>query len=153
MIFDIIHIAILCIVIGVASIPVSFTVNSSPLVVWVGNALGSLVSAAVVIYIGNRITDEKFKKKVSKHRPGRKVVNAFDQGQSNKSVVKARGFIDKHGLKIFSLLCPIFPGVLLSTVAVYILDLDKHIYKRWMFAGVFFVSGAYVLGYWWAFVK
>jgi hypothetical protein len=50
-------------------------------------------------------------------------------------------------------LCPIFPGVLLSTVTVYLLDLDKTTYKRWMFSGVIFVSGAYVMGYWWIFVR
>ena len=37
----IIKIAVLCILIGAASIPVSFTVNSSPVIVWLGNALGS----------------------------------------------------------------------------------------------------------------
>lgn len=152
-ILQIIHIAILCVICGVASIPLSFNVNSSPWVVWLGNALGSLFSAVMVIYIGNRITNQRFKDKVSKRRAGRKVVKAFDEGQESKSVVKAGSFINKRGLKLFSLLCPIFPGVLVSTVAVFILNLDQKIYKRWMFAGVIFVSGAYVFGYWWIFVK
>jgi hypothetical protein len=150
---SIIRIALLCIVIGGASIPISFTINSSPWVVWFGNALGSLISALVVIYIGDRITNQRFRDKMSKHRVSKKVVTVFEEGDDNKKVVKARVLIDKHGLRLFGLLCPIFPGVLFSTVAVYILDLDKKIYKRWMLTGVFFVSGAYVWGYWFTFVR
>lgn len=150
---NIIHIAILCIVLGSASIPISFTINSSPLIVWLGNGLGSLISAFVVIYIGDHITNSRFRNKMRQHRVSKKVVTVFDEGNSNKHVAKAGGLINKHGLKVFSFLCPIFPGVLFSTVAVYLLDLDKKVYKRWMFAGVFFVSGAYVLAYWFTFVK
>lgn len=153
LLLDILQIAFLCVIIGGASIPVSFTINSSPWVVWVGNALGSLISAAVVLYIGNRVTDNKFKKKISKRRIGKKVVYSFDEGQDNKRVVKAGSFINKHGLRLFSLVCPVFPGVLISTTAVYILGLDRKIYKHWMFTGVIFVSGGYVFGYWLAFVK
>ncbi len=153
MLGSILKIAILCVVLGGASIPLSFQIHSSPVVVWIGNALGSLISAIVVVYLSERITSSKFKKKISKRRMGRKVVTVFDEGEDNQKVVKARFFIDKHGLRIFSFLCPIFPGVLLSTAAVYILDLDKQIYKKWMFGGIFFASAAYVFGYWWLFVK
>ena len=80
--FDgIFKIALLCIVIGGASIPVSFTVNPNPFVVWFGNALGSLISAAVVIYVGERITSESFKHRISKRHFGRKIVKAFDEGK------------------------------------------------------------------------
>ncbi len=150
---QILKIAFLCITIGSASIPVSFTINTNPFVVWSGNALGSLISAIVVIVIGERITNQRFKDRVSKRRVGKKIVTTFDQGQDNKNVAKASGFINKHGIRVFGLFCPIFPGVLVSTAAVYVLGLDKHIYKRWMLTGVFFVSGAYVFGYWWIFVK
>ncbi len=153
MVRDILKIALLSVVIGGVSIPPSFGINNSPVVVWLGNAIGSLFSAAIVIYIGNRITDEKFKKRVSKRRLGKKVVDVFDEGRSNEAVVKAGKAISKHGLVVFSLLCPIFPGVLISTAAVYLLDLDRKIYRRWMFTGVVFVSGIYVFGYWWLFVK
>lgn len=149
----IIKIALLCIVIGSASIPISFTINSSPVVVWLGNGLGSLVSALVVIFIGERITSKRFKDKISKRRIGKKVVTTFDEGQDNKKVQKARGFIDKHGLRFFAFFCPIFPGALISTTTVYLFDLDRKIYKRWLSAGIFFVSGAYVFGYWWVFIK
>lgn len=149
----ILKIAFLCITIGAASIPVSFTINANPFIVWTGNALGSLASAAFVIYIGNRITSDSFKDKMGKRRVGKKVVTVFEEGDDNKKVLKARVMIDKHGLRIFSFLCPIFPGVLVSTVAVYILDLDRRIYKRWMFAGVFLASGAYVFGYWLTFIR
>lgn len=150
---QVIQIAILCIVFGGASIPISFTVSTSPWVVWMGNALGSLLSALFVIYIGNKITDKKSEEKLSKKRFTRKVVTVFEEGSDNKKVQKARILINKHGLRIFSLLCPIFPGVLISTVAVYVLDLDKKTYKRWMSAGVVFVSGFYVFSYWLAFVR
>lgn len=151
---NILQIAVLCIAIGGASIPVSFTINSNPFVVWFGNALGSLISAAVVIYIGNRITDKKFDEKVSKRRLGKKVVTVLTQDQSeNKKVKRAQFIIDKHGLRIFALVCPIFPGVLLSTAAVYLLGLDKKLYVKWMLAGVVFVSGFYVFSYWLAFVR
>ncbi len=150
---DIIKIAVLCILLGGASIPFSFNVNSSPYIVWLGNALGSLVSAIVVIYIGNRITSNEFKEKASKRRVGKKVVNAFEEGDSNKAVVKAGEFINKHGLRFFSFVCPIFPGVLLSTVAVYALDLNKKIYIRWMLTGVVIASGFYVFSYWKVFIK
>lgn len=150
---QIIQIALLCIVIGGASIPIAFTISDNPWVVWVGNALGSLISARVVIYIGNRIESKKFRKKASKFRIGKKVVEVFDQGDDNTKVIKAQSLINKHGLKLFGLICPIFPGVLISTAAVYILDLDKKTFKRWMFAGVVFVSWGYVFAYYWATVK
>lgn len=150
---NIIQIAFLCIVIGGASIPISFTITRNPWIVWLGNSLGSLLSAAVVIFIAERITNKKFKAKMSKHRYGRKVVTVFDEGHNNKKVAKASIMIDKHGLRIFGLLCPFFPGVLVSTVAVYLLQLDTKTYRRWMFIGVFFVGGVYVFGYWWAFIR
>ena len=153
MLKDIIHIAILCIVFGSASIPLSFTVNSSPIIVWLGNALGSLLSALVVIYIGDHITNRHFKQRVGKNRVGKKVVTVFDEGDSNKHVLKARILINKHGLRLFSFLSPIFPGVLIATATVYLLDLNKQMYKRWMLAGVFFASGAYVFAYWFTFVR
>jgi formate/nitrite transporter FocA (FNT family) len=153
MLLDILIIAGYCIVLGGASIPLCFGVNSSPIVVWIGNALGSLISAMVVIYIGNRITNKKFENKISKHYMGKKVVTVFEEGDDNKKVKKATIFINKHGLRIFSFITPIFPGVLISTVAVFILDLDMKIYKRWMFTGIFFASGIYVFGYWLVFVK
>lgn len=151
--FGIIKIAILCIVAGAASIPISFNVNSNPIIVWVGNALGSLISALVVIFIANRITDRKFKKKANKHHFTNKVVTVFEEGEDNKKVLKVRIFVNKHGLRVFSFICPVFPGVLISTVAVYLFDLDKRIYKKWMITGVIFASGAYVFIYWWTFVK
>ncbi len=150
MFFNIIQIALLCIFIGGASIPIAFTINSNPFVVWAGNALGSVLSAVVVIYIGNRITDDKFKKKVSKWRMGRKIVTTYDESGNNVKVGKVRVSINKHGLRLFSLLCPIFPGVLLSTIAIYALDLNRKLYVRWMLLGVFLVSGAYVFAYWFA---
>ena len=153
MLRSILKIAILCVVLGGASIPLSFQISSSPIIVWIGNALGSLFSAIIVIYISDKLDSRRFKTRISKHRMGKKVVTVFDEGEDNKQVVRARFFIDRHGLRIFSFLCPIFPGVLLSTAAVYILGLDKHIYKKWMFAGIFFASAAYVGGYWWIFVK
>ncbi len=153
MLVDIIKIGILCIFIGGASIPVSFQINSSPVIVWAGNALGSLLSAIVVVYIGDRITNERFKKKVGKHRVGKKIITIFDEGDSNMRVEKAKQSINKRGLKTFSLICPIFPGVAVSTVAVYLLKLDTKTYKKWMFGGVCFVSGLYVFGYWWLFVR
>jgi hypothetical protein len=149
----ILRIAFLCIVIGSASIPVSFTINANPVIVWLGNALGSLISALFVVFVGERLTSQKFKNRISKRRWGKKITKTFDEGDSNKKVIKARVFINKHGLKFFSFLCPIFPGVLIATATVYLLNLDKKTYKHWMFAGIFFASGAYVFGYWWIFVK
>lgn len=153
MIIDILIIAVYCIVLGGASIPICFEINSNPIIVWVGNALGSLLSAMVVIYVGNRITNKRFEKKISKKPMGKKIVTVFEEGDDNKKVKKATIFINKHGLRFFSFITPIFPGVLISTVAVYILDLDMHTYKRWMFSGIFFASGLYVFGYWFVFVR
>jgi len=151
--FEILKIAFLCITVGVASIPLSFTITSSPTEVWLGNMLGSVISAIVVITIGDHITNRKFKNRVSKRPIGKKVVTIFESTDDNKKVRKARIFIDNHGLRIFAFLCPIFPGVLLSTAAVYWLDLNKQIFKRWMLAGVVVASGIYVYGYWWFFVR
>jgi len=153
MIRNILAIAFLCITIGAASIPVSFGINSNPVIVWLGNALGSLISAIVVIYIGTRITDKKIKDKISKHRAGKKIVKTFDEGQDNKGVMKARDNINKRGLKLFSIITPVFPGVLISTVTVFVLGLDLEVYKKWMYVGIFLVSGAYVFGFWLLFVK
>ncbi len=150
---QIIHIAVLCIIFGGASIPISFTVSTNPAIVWVGNALGSLISALVVFYVGNKMTNKKEEKKLGKKRFTKKIVTVFEEGDDNKKVQKARVIIDKHGLRLFSLVCPIFPGVLISTVAVFALDLDRKTYRRWMSAGVVLVSGFYVFSYWLAFVK
>jgi hypothetical protein len=153
MLSDIIQIAFLCIIMGCVSIPVSFTINSSPGVVWLGNALGSVLSALFVILVSERITGDRFKGRLSHTRAGQKIVKLFDEGSQNHEMVKARSFINKQGLRIFSLLSPIFPGVFISTVTVYLLGLDTKTYRRWMLAGVFFVSGAYVYGYWRVFVR
>ncbi len=153
MFINIITIAFLCIVIGAASIPVSFTVDSSPVVVWVGNALGSLISALVVIFIAEHLTSEKFKERIRKRRIGNKVVTVFDEGQDNEKVKKVNGIVNKHGLRLFSLFCPIFPGALIGTAAVYMLGLNTKVYRFWLGIGIFLVSGAYVFGYWLIFVK
>jgi hypothetical protein len=153
MLANIVEIAIWCIVLGGASIPVSFTVTSSPIIVWVGNALGSLLSALFVIYIGDRITNKQEEERLAKKRFTKKIVTVFEEGDNNKKVQKVRILINKHGLKLFSLVCPIFPGVLVSTVAVYVLNLDKKIYKKWMSVGVVLVSGFYVFSYWFVFVR
>lgn len=145
---NLIKIALLCIVLGGASIPFAFQVSPSPVIVWLGNSLGSLISAFVVIYIAERISNETFKKRVQRFRIGNKVVTVMDSGESNTKVVKARGFINKHGLKFFALVCPIFPGALISTITVYTLELDKRTYKLWLIPGIFLVSGIYVFGYW-----
>lgn len=150
---DILKIAVYCIVLGGASIPLSFHVNSSPAVVWSGNALGSLISAVFVIFVMRRIVSDAFRSKVSRVRIGKKIVTIYDAGSDSKNVKKAQVIINKHGLRLFSLVCPVFPGVLVSTIAVYLLELDTKIYKRWMFAGVVLVSGGYVYGYWWLFVR
>lgn len=146
-------IAFLCVTIGAASIPISFSINANPVVVWLGNSLGSLFSAWVVIYIADHLTNKHTEEKLSRRRIGKKVITVFEEGSDNKKVLKVRLFINNHGLRIFSFLCPLFPGVLISTAAVYIFDLDRHLFKRWMVAGVVFASGAYVLGYWWVFVR
>jgi hypothetical protein len=151
--YGIIRIAFLCIVIGSASIPMSFGINSNPFIVWLGNSLGSLLSALFVIYIGEHLTSKKFEERAKKRRIGNKVITVFEEGSDNKKVLKVKFFVNRHGLRIFSFLCPIFPGVLIATSAVYIFDLDKKLYKKWMIAGVIFASGAYVFGYWWVFVK
>lgn len=150
---DILKIALLCIVFGGASIPASFTINSSPIVVWLGNALGSLISALIVIFIGEHITNKKFTDRMNKLRMGKKIITVYSEGKDNQKIKRTRIIINKHGLRIFSFLCPIFPGVLISTAAVYILDLDKQLYKKWMLAGVFFASGIYVFGYWFIFAR
>lgn len=150
---SIVKIAVLCIVIGGASIPVSFTISSSPTVVWAGNSLGSALSAIFVIVVAERITHDKFRAKVQKFRIGNKVVKVMDGGSENKQTAKARGFINKHGLRLFALVCPIFPGVLVSTATVYALGLDKRTFKIWLIPGVVLVSGFYVFSYWLAFVK
>ena len=153
LLLDIIWIALLCIFIGGASIPIAFTVNSDPAVVWVGNALGSLISALIVIKIANKLSNKDDDSKLKKRRYTRKIVTVFEEGDDSKHVRKASIMINKHGLRIFSLICPIFPGVLISTAAVYALNLDKKLYLKWMSAGVVLVSGFYVFSYWVAFVK
>jgi hypothetical protein len=147
------RIALLCLIGGVASIPLSFNINSSPIIVWLGNALGSLVSLVVVIYFAEHFQGGKYAGKPRKHWVSRKIITVLETDKDNKKVVKARIFINKHGLRVFSFFCPLFPGVLLSTAAIYLLDLDKSLYKKWVTAGIFFASGAYVFGYWFTFVR
>lgn len=153
MLGQIIKIAFLCVAVGSVSIPLGFQINSSPWVVYAGNVLGSLISAFVLIYIGDRITSPKFRKRLSKRILGRKIVTVYEAGENNRKVLRARLFIDKHGLKVFAFLCPLFPGTTIATVAVYALNLDSRIYRKWMYTGTFFVCFVYVFGFWWLFVK
>lgn len=150
---DIIAIALLCIVLGGASIPIAFNITDDPVTVWAGNALGSVISAVAVIIIMNKLTNKNNEEKLKKKKFTRKIVTVFEEGDDNKKVKKATIMINKHGLRIFSLFCPVFPGVLFSTIAVYILELDKKLYLRWMPIGVVLVSGFYVFSYWLAFVR
>ena len=152
-IVDVIVIALLCIVLGGASIPIDFGINDNPFVVWGGNALGSVISALVVIYVANRFLKKEHQGKLKQKKFTKKIITVFEEGDDNKKVKKASIMINKHGLRLFSLVCPIFPGVLFSTAAVYALDLDKRLYLRWMPLGVILVSGFYVFGYWLTFVR
>ncbi len=153
MLIDIVSIAFLCILMGIASIPLSFNINSSPVVVWFGNALGSLISALVVIYLINNLKNKKSHKRIYKSRIGKKIVNVIENNQGSDNVKDVNKFINKFGLRLFALFCPLFPGVLISTIVVYLLNLDKKTYLHWMSAGVIFISGIYVFGYWWIFIK
>ncbi len=145
---DVIIIAFLCIALGGASIPLDFVINSNPVVVWLGNALGSVLSAIFVIYIANKLTSKKKPTKNNRRSLTNKIANLIEQGQNNKKLIKTRDMINKYGMRIFSLICPIFPGVLFATVAVYAFGLDKKQYLYWMPIGVVLVSGFYVFGFW-----
>jgi hypothetical protein len=106
-----------------------------------------------VIYIGHRMVSDSTKSTLDKSRLGRKISAVFEEGDSNISVGKARNFINKHGIRLFGIVSPLFPGVLLATMTVYLFGLDRQMFARWMFAGVVFVSGGYVFGYWYLFVR
>ena len=73
---------------------------------------GQLFSALIVIYIGDRLTNQKFKDNVDNRRFGKKkkIITVFEEGDDNKKVLKVRIFINKHGLRIFFVPVPDFPG-------------------------------------------
>lgn len=146
-------IAILCILLGGASIPVAFIVTRNPFVVWFGNALGSVLSVLLIIYVANAITGGGKQDPKKRNFITKKIVNFIEDGHKNKTVVKSRNMINKYGMRIFSLVCPIFPGVLVATVAVYLFDLDKKQYLRWMPVGLVLLSGIYVFAFWLTFLK
>lgn len=153
MLKNILIVAILSVIIGGAAIPIGFMMTDKISVVYIGNVLGSIFSALIIIFIGDRIKDREFRNKINKNRAGQKIIYIFEQGESNRKVLKVKLRVDKHGLRFFSFLCPIFPGVFISSLAVYILDLDRTIYKKWMFSGILLSSGLYVLGYWFVFIS
>lgn len=153
LISQIIKIAFLCITVGSLSIALGFKINSSPWVVYTGNVLGSLVSAWIIIFIGDRITSQSFRNRLRKRILGRKIVTVYEAGEDNKKIRHARIFINKHGIKFFAFLSPLFPGTTIATVAVYALNLDTKLFKKWICLGIFFVCFIYVFGFWWFFVK
>ncbi len=153
MIKNIIIIAILSTAIGGASIPLGFAITDKVSIVYLGNLIGSVVSAMFVVFIGDKIKDQEFRKKINKRRAGRKVIYIFEQGENSKKVLKVKLRVDKHGLRLFSFFCSMFPGTLASSIAVYVLDLDRTIFKKWMFLGILFNSALYVFGYWFIFVR
>ena len=119
---DILAIALLCIVLGGASIPIAFTITDDPVTVWAGNALGSVISAVAVIIIMNKLTNKDNEEKLKKKKFTRKIVTVFEEGDDNKKVKKATIMINKHGLRVFSLVSsqlfsssprrrPIKPGI------------------------------------------
>ena len=136
MIVNIFLIAVVGFVAGLISIPFGFTLTSSPIVVYVGNALGSLTGAIVFLYFSDRIISRFIKPKP----------NAKKTAQVSK-------FINKHGVRLFGLICPLFPGVTFGVPAAIALDLNMRVFKRWLFAGIFLVSAGYVFAYWWTIVR
>jgi hypothetical protein len=136
MVIDIILIAIVGAIAGLASIPFGFTLTSSVYVVFIGNAFGSLVAALALLYFSDKLIARFFKK-----------------GVSDKSINRITKLLNKYGLRIFGLVSPLFPGVTVSVPSAILLKVDMKTYKRWMYVGIFLISGAYVVAYWAAFVR
>lgn len=135
-IIDILLIALVGMIAGLVSIPFGFGINDNPFVVYLGNALGSLFALICLLYLSNKIINKYIAKKVSK-----------------KDVDKVGGFINKHGVRAFGLVAPLFPGVTIAVPSALILKLDMKFFKFWLYIGIFLVSAVYVFGYWWTVVK
>lgn len=139
MILDIFLIAVASLTLGLASIPFGFTLTNDPFVVYFGNALGSLVAAIVFLYFSSKI--------ISRFMKRRKKTN------DAKKTAQVGSFIDKHGVRLFGLVCPLFPGVTFGVPAAIALELDMKKFKRWLFVGIFVVSAGYVFLYYWTIVR
>ena len=133
---NIVLIAVVGAIAGLVSIPFGFKLTDSPATVYVGNALGSLVPVLLLFYFSNRIIASRFKKKLNQDR--------LDQ---------AGDFINKHGIKAYGLVCPLFPGVTVSVPAAVLMKLNMRQFKPWLYAGVFIISAGYVFGYYFIVVK
>lgn len=135
-IVDILLIALVGMIAGLVSIPFGFGINSNPFVVYIGNALGSLFALFCLLFLSGKFIDRYLKKKVDK-----------------KEVEKVGSFINKHGVRVFGLVSPLFPGVTIAVPSALILKLDMRSYKRWLYVGIFLVSAGYVFVYWHTVVK
>ena len=80
-------------VLGLVSIPFGFHLTSSALVVYLGNALGSLFAALVLLYLSDKFIARYFQKKIKQEK-----------------IERASVFINKYGVHAYGLLCPLFPG-------------------------------------------
>jgi len=133
---DILLIAAVGAVLGLASIPFGFGLTDSPMVVYLGNAFGSLFAALVLLYLSDKFIARYFQKKIKPEK-----------------IERASGFINKYGVHAYGLLCPLFPGVTVSVPAAIALKLDMKTFKIWLYIGLFLVSAGYVFGYWWTIVR
>lgn len=133
---DIFLIALVGMIAGLFSIPFGFGLNSNPFVVYFGNALGSLFALICLLYLSSKFIDRFLKKKIDK-----------DQ------IKKVGDFINKHGVRAFGLIAPLFPGVTIAVPSALVLKLDMKYFKRWLYVGIFLVSAVYVFGYWFTVVK
>lgn len=133
---DIFLIAVVGMIAGLVSIPFGFTLNNNPFIVYLGNALGSLFALLFLLYFSSKFIDRFLKKKVDK-----------------KDVEKVGNFINKHGVRVFGLFAPLFPGVTIAVPSALILKLEMKSFKRWLFVGIFLISAVYVFGYWITVVK
>jgi formate/nitrite transporter FocA (FNT family) len=133
---DIILIALVGMIAGLVSIPFGFTLTSSPTVVYLGNALGSLFAVLILIYLSKSVISRYLEKKLDKEK-----------------IEGVTRFVNKHGVRLFGIVCPFFPGVTISVPAAIALKLDLKKFERWMYVGIFVVSAGYVFSYWAAFVR
>lgn len=133
---DILLIAIVGAVLGLASIPFGFHLTTSPIVVYLGNAFGSLFAAIVLLYLSDKFVAKFFQKKIKQEK-----------------IERVSVFINKYGVHLYGLLCPLFPGVTVSVPAAIALKLNMRAFKIWLYMGLFLVSAGYVFGYWWTVVR
>jgi hypothetical protein len=116
---------------GGYGIPIGFSLDLSPIEVYLSATIGSIVGLVVFLYAGDAVRR-------------RFVGDADESAPAHDSAM--RRVVDRHGARGLGLIGPIFPGVTASVLIGLTMGLRRSEVARWMTIGIAGMFALYTVG-------